>query len=45
MEENEIGISNLIFNNRAHMQIENLVKTAENSNTHEQSMLLSMNPH
>ena len=45
MEENEIGISNLIFNNRAHIQIEILIKTTENSNTHEQSMLLSMNPH
>ena len=45
MEENEIGILNLIFSNRAHMQIENLVKTAENSNTHEQLILLSIYPY
>ena len=45
MEENEIEISNVMFNNRAHMQIENLDKTAENSNTPEQSMLLDMNQH
>ena len=43
MEENEIEISNVMFNSRAQMQFEKLDKSAEISNTHEQSMLLSMN--